>query len=246
MKKFYKLTYICVLVAIILILTSCNSKFQANIELNTSQESAYNQVENYVDENNVYTDDTDALLYEIKIDISNTNNANLENEIKIAKLKIDKLILKQKKMQDIQIKNQNAQVDKKTYMELRDSISNKYPYSDDKYYADKSYYERLISYAYSDYYAECQKINSSSMGDGYKSAYRHNAYQKCMQLVSDYNEKLSNLKEQWKNKKDYEAYNNLYNQVDSQLKTDISIIENEYLQDLKKIDIQLDKLIKQR
>ena len=67
-----------------------------------------------------------------------------------------------------------------------------------------------------------------------------------MQLVSDYNEKLSNLKEQWKNKKDYEAYNNLYNQVDSQLKTDISIIENEYLQDLKKIDIQLDKLIKQR
>lgn len=245
MKKSILITALFILVICPLLLVGCEKSFNPNIALNNEQQQVYNDVETYAMSCN-NSDEKEKILYQIKLDIKQSSNDKLDIELSIGKLKIDKLNLKNKLESDIANKERTAASNKISYKKQQDSIRNIYQGTQTSYNYEVSNLQNKISQAYSTYVKECQRINSSNMGDGYKELYRQNAYKTYTNSVSNYNSQLSNLNTQWQNKLNYDKYNKLYNEVDLTLQKDIQSLQSKYQSNCSKLDNQINDLIKQR
>lgn len=254
MRKFATLSIICLLMTTS-IFAGCScakdfdpndySKLSENVTLTAQQQQTYDEIEMYASscENSDLKTET---LYNIKVDIQKSSDEKLDIELSIGKLKIDKLLLKKKLDSDIATKERQASNNKESYRRQRDSITNMYYGSQASYNYDKSALERKINEAYSEYLDECRRIDNSNMGQGYKEAYKQNAQKTMQNKISTYNNQLSQLNTQWQNKQNYDKYNNLYNEVDTNLQRDIQILQSEYAGDCLDIESEISKLIQQR
>ena len=245
MKKIIISLSIFLLVLCPFLLSGCDKPFNPNLSLTSEQQQVYNEVENYAMSCNS-SEEKEEVLYQIKLDIKQSSNDKLDIELSIGKLKIDKLNLKNKLESDIAYKERTAASNKISYKNQRDSIYNIYQGTQSSYNSQVSLLQNKINQAYSTYLTECQRINSSNMGDGYKELYRQNAYQTYINSVSTYNSQLSQLNTQWQNKLNYDKYNKLYNEVDLTLQKDIQSLQSKYQNDCSKLDTQINNLIRQR
>lgn len=245
MKKAILGLVICLIMIFPLFLGGCNKEFNPSITLTNEQQVIYDEVETYADSCKD-TETKESTLYQIKLDIQQSPNDKLELELSIGKLKLDKLILKDKLDSDIAQKEMVASNNKFNYQTKRDSIRNIYQGTQSSYNYELSSLENKISQAYSKYLTECRNIDNSSMGTGFKEEYKRKAYQEYMNSYTLYNTQISNLKTQWQNKLEYDRYNNLYNEVDINLQRDINTLKTKYKNDCTLIDEKLESLIKQR
>ena len=217
-----------------------------SISLTTKQQEIYDEIETYAipcKNNNEKTE----TLTQIKEDIRQASNDKLDIELSIGKLRIDKLILKNKLDKDIDTKEKKAESDKTSYKKQRDSITNIYYGTQYSYNSEKSSLQSKISTAFATYLKECRRIDNTSYYEtGYKEELKEAAYQDYQNVYITYNSQISQLDTQWQNKQNYERYNNLYNQVDSDLQKDIQTLETQYDNKCDEIDAEISELIKKR
>lgn len=245
MKKILISLFISFIIFCPLVIVGCEKTSNPNITLNGEQQQVYNEIESYASSCNS-SQEKEELLYQIKLDIKQSSNDKLDIEYSIGKLRIDQLILKNKLESDISTKEQTALNNKRTYKKQRDSINNIYQGDLSSYNSQVLALQKKISESYITYYEECNRIDHSNMGDGYKTAYKEKARQKYQQESNSYSAEISKLKTQWQNKLNYEKYDKLYNEVDSTLQNDISKLQSTYQNDCLQIDNQINELIKQR
>ncbi len=217
------------------------------INLNNTQQKAYDEVVEYSQK----CSDKDVLnnfLNEIKTDISKVNNEDkLQIEIKIGKLKIDGLYLIEKENKEIQTEIELATTNKNTYKMKRDSITNIYYGSQSSYNAEILSLNSQISHEYSSYLRDVQNVqNNNNLGTGYKQQYQASRYNQYINAIMPYQTRKTNLQEQWKNKLEYEKYNDLYNNVEKQLDSDITKIQNKYKTQIENINKNINILISKR
>ncbi len=206
---------------------ACNTEFNPEIVLSDEQQIIYSQVEEYAlscSESEL----KDYTLHQIKSDIKKSSNDKLDLELSIAKLRIDKLILKDKLDADILSKQMTAAKNKTEYKNKRDNITNKYYGTESSYNYEIANLNNIISQAYADYKKECNSLNGSNLGTGFITEYKRQAYQKYQSISSSCNVQISQLKTQWQNKLNYDNYNKLYNEVDAKLEKDIESLQNKY------------------
>jgi len=234
-----------ILLLVMCSLLACGCK-KTNINLTNEQKQVYTEIETYA-MSCTNNKEKEEVLYQIQLDIKKSSNNKLDIELSIGKLKIDKILLKQKLYDDIQQKTLEAKNNKNKYKKARDSIYNKYPGTYAQYNSEISALQNEISDAYGEYQVEVRRVNfMDNVIEGYKTSLLNNAQQKYQGVKNRCDAKIEQLKIQWNNKQRYDDYNELYNNVDLNLEIDILNLETKYRKDCTAIETKISNLISQR
>lgn len=241
MKKVKKIL-ICLLCLVVCVCSvGCSDEKKAlNTKLNEEQTNAYQQVVDYANGVSPVED----ILVEVKIDIAKAKN--LEIEISIGKLKIDKVKLKRDKEKALKKAEDDAESDRVLYQYRMNAYSDRYYGTSSQYTSEMNDLQGKLASAYSSYLSDIRVIENSNATAGYKEAQKTQRYNQYLREANGYQSQREALQKKWDNKVEYEKYEKLYNNVYSALASDKRIIENNYQEDLSEIESKIRALVLQR